>query len=140
MNAFLVKYKTGYPDPPVGIAVDADAETMLFRYSRYRQGRDTLAGMAYFCLTVLEHSAGNRAVAAAKYYVSETVLRTLGRLTGEKGGTDARKSEGRAQDFTPAECRWVEEAVKKLIRRAAELAYGTQSPSGITMIDLPRLK
>jgi hypothetical protein len=55
-------------------------------------------------------------------------------------GQMLERAEGRAQDFTPAECRWVEEAVKKLIRRAAELAYGTQSPSGITMIDLPRLK
>jgi hypothetical protein len=46
-----------------------------------------------------------------------------------------------AQEFTPAECGWVEAVVKKLIRRAAEVAHGpTQNPPQITMADLPDLK
>jgi len=43
-----------YPEPPTGIAMNADVEAMALRYSRYRESKDTLAGIAYF----LPHSSG----------------------------------------------------------------------------------
>jgi hypothetical protein len=141
MSASVVVGRGRYPDPPEGIAVNADVESMLARYSRYREGKDTLAGMSYFCLTVLEESAGNRAASASKFNVAESVLRTIGRLTGEKGGVEARKGRGRRSEFTPAERKWLDEALKLLIRRAAEVAYDpAQTRPQITMADLPDVK
>ena len=141
MSASVVVGRGHYPDPPEGIAVNADVEAMLARYSRYRQGKDTLPGMAYFCLTVLEESAGNRAAIASKFNVAGSVLSSLGRLTGEKGGTEARKGQGRTHEFTPVERKWLDEAVKRLIRRAAEVAHDpAQSRQQITMADLPYVK
>lgn len=49
----LVK-RSSYPEPPHAFAVDANVETMAMRYCWYRQGREPLASMAYFCLTVIE--------------------------------------------------------------------------------------
>ena len=130
-----------YPEPPAGMVVDIDAQTMLWRYSQYRQGRDTLAGMGYFCLTILQHSSGGRAAAVSKYNVAEAVLKKLSRLTSEKGGANARKGEGRAQRFSRhSECDWVDAVVKKLIWRAAEIACSRLNPAQITMADLPNLK
>lgn len=130
-----------YPDPPRGITVNADVEDMLRRYARFRDARDELADMAYFCLTVLEDNAGGRAAAATKFKVAQKVLSTLGRLTDQKGGTGARKGKGRRQDFTAAESKWLDEAVKKLIRRSAEVAHDpAQNPAQITIGNLPSLK
>ena len=113
----------------------------LMRYSRYREGKDTLAGMSYFCLTVLEESAGNRAASVDKFNIAGRVLSTIGRLTGEKGGAEARKDRGRRGEFTPAERKWLDEAIKRLIRRAAEVAYDpAQRRPQITMADLPDVK
>jgi hypothetical protein len=39
ISASVVVGRGRYPDPPEGIAVDADVESMLARYSRYRQVR-----------------------------------------------------------------------------------------------------
>ncbi len=107
--------------------MNADVELMAYRHWLYRQGRDSLAAMAYFCLTVLENSTGRqknrRRHAATQYNVHQTVLEKLGELTSSKGGRDARKGEGAAHAFTPSERMWIELTVKLLIRRAAEFAH-----------------
>ncbi len=131
-----------YPEPPTNLVVNADVEVMYYRYGLYREERDLLGGMANFCLTVLEASAkgGQRTAAAKKYGISRNVLTALGRLASEKGGLEARKAEGVANEFTDAEREWVEAAVKVLIRRAAEVAYDPIAQrSQITMTDLPPL-
>ena len=107
-------------DPPSGVAVNDDVEAMLRRYAQYCEGKEALSGMAYFCLTILEHGAGGRPPAARKHMVAQEVLGTLGWLTAEKGGADARKAKGRAREFSGAERVWLDEAIKSLIRRAAE--------------------
>src|SRR5208337_1429984 len=129
-----------YPQPPQGIAINADVAVMALRYAQYREGKDTLAGMAYFCLTVLEQAAGNRAAISAKYGIASTVIRKLGCLTGKKGGVEARKGGGRSNEFTPDERNWIDEAVKILIRRAAQVAHDhTATDPQITMAALPKL-
>lgn len=129
-----------YPEPPKGIALNADVEAMALRYSRYREGKDTLAGMAYFCLTVPEQAAGGRRAIPAMFGVAASIVTTLGRLTGEKGGSEARKGKGRPHDFTGEERNWIEQAVKRLIWRAAEVSYNPASAqTQITMADLPKL-
>lgn len=133
--------RASYPGPPSGVAVNDDVEAMFRRYGQYREGKETLAGMAYFCLTVLEDSASRRTAAAKKYSVAKTVLNTLGRLTEEKGGADARKSKGIAHEFTGAERVWLDEVVKTLVRRAAEVEYDpSQDRPLIGMAILPSLE
>ena len=84
-----------YPEPPTNLAVGADVEVMYHRYGLYREGRDLLANMANFCLTVLEASVkGSQRTAAEKIYgIDRDVLSTLSRLASEKGGQEARKPE-----------------------------------------------
>ncbi len=128
-----------YPQPPTDLAVNSDVEVMYFRYGLYREGMDTLAAMANFCLTVLEASAkgGQRSAAAKKYAIAPEVLSQLGRLVSEKGGREARKAKGTANEFTTTEKRWIDSAVKLMIRRAAEVAYAPNWPlTSISLADL----
>ena len=84
---------------------------------------------------------GNKRKAAANHYQIEAkVLGRVGDFSSNKGGTSARKSEGRSDGFAPDETRFLEAAVAAFTRRAAEKAA---DPNGklslITMADLPKL-
>lgn len=132
-----------YPGPPERFRVSVDVETMWTRYEGYRAGREPLAGMAYMCLTVFEAMAGGRSAAAQRFGIAGQVLRTLGRLATEVGDlSTVRKISPKHQcrPHTGAEIRWVETAVKALIRRAAEWAADPKGPlPKLTMADLPPL-
>ncbi len=139
LQADLLKY----PDPPSGIARDADVELMFAAYCQYRAGERNFGGAAYYCLTALEGPKRHkrRQHAASRYAVDEAVLSKLGELTDNKGGKQARKAKGAGAAFTVAEKRWLEETMKQLIRRAAEVAYDpSASRPQITMAGLPPLK
>jgi hypothetical protein len=135
-----------YPDPPAGIARDAAVELMFKTFCLYRENRMKLGDAANFCLTVLEEYSGadkdQRRAAAQRYAVAKkSILNTLATLAAEKGGPDhARKPRGVTKPFTAAERAWLEEAIKRLILRAAEVA-GNPSATlrQITMTDLPPL-
>ena len=144
----LTKVLTEYPVPPSGQALepdDPDASFMLSRLDLYRQGREPLANLAYLCLTVLEDSAsgiaggkgGKRKLAANYYQIESKVLESVGELSSVKGGSAARKAEGRTNAFTREETRFLEVAVTAFTRRVAEKAA---APSGnlpmIAMADL----
>ena len=122
-----------YPAPPSSPAIDPDdpnASVMLSRLDLYRQGRDPLGDVANFCLTVLEYSAlqvvggkGNKRKAAANYYqIERKVLDKVGELSSTKGGSAARKAEGRSDPFTQEETRFLEAAIAAFVRRAAAKA------------------
>jgi len=130
-----------YPEPPsVDYARDAAVEFMFERFCRYRKGATTLADAGYFCLTILELKSGGRSGASRRYAVAKPVLVTLGKLTAEKGGIDARKADGVGADFTAGERHWIEETMKRLISRAAEIAGDPcASLPQITMAELPPL-
>jgi hypothetical protein len=122
----MTAYRT-YPEPPTEQAtMDADVETLVYRYWLYRHGRDNLAAMAYFCLTVIEGSNGTQAArrkrAAQRYNVDKKILNKLGDLTNSKGGREARKAKGMGREFTSRERGWIESTVGSLVRRAAWLA------------------
>ena len=138
--------KPSYPPPPSGVplkADDPDVKTMYDRLSGYSEGREPLPSMAYFCLTVLElpfpgSRSARRTAADAHYDIDVAVLNEIGDLSSTRGGKGlARKAEGKVE-LSPKESRFLEEAVKQMIRRAAELA---QEPDGvfppITLADLP---
>ena len=127
-----------YPKPSMNAPFDPDTETLHRRYVGYRSGREPLASMAYFCLTVLEMNAGNRTKAAQKYQIGKRVLNKVGELSETKGGSEARKAKGLARELTAAEHHFLEQAVKKMIRRAAEKAHDpAKHLAKILLSDLP---
>ena len=120
-----------YPQPPSGLALDPNVRTMHGRYMGYRSDHELLAAMAYFCLTVLEDSvlekskrkrrSSPRRRKAARYYrIEGQVLDKIGELSSSKGGAKARKADGIDEEMTSQECRFLEDATKAIIRRAAE--------------------
>lgn len=132
--------RASYPPPPKNFAATPDVLVMYWRYELYRQGKDTLAAMAYFCLTVLEASVqGSRSRAARQYSIHKQLLDKLGKLTASKGGKEARKAEGAGAEFTQAEREWIESVTVKLIRRLGEHAAGRTPLPLLSLADLPAL-
>jgi hypothetical protein len=129
-----------YPKVPSGLEVDADVASMKLRFERHQEGGEPLPSMAYFCLTVLEFGAGGRRKAAKYYNISKDILSDIAKLSSARGGTEARKVGGSEieNELTAAERRWLINAVKCLIHRAAEIAYDpNQEYPRITMTDVP---
>ena len=142
--------KPKYPSPPDSLMLNSNNPTalaMLHRLDRYHQGRETLAAMTYFCLTVLGDSvpATKGTTEARKavrdhYYISADLQRRVAGLSSEKGGAEARKADGIKQDFTEEERAFLVAAVKAFTRRVAEKAANpTTELKMITLADLPHL-
>ncbi len=55
LNVQLKTVKNNFPQPPTSPvnALDPDVQRMLGRYLGYRQRREPLSSMAYFCITVV---------------------------------------------------------------------------------------
>ncbi|MXY66745.1 MAG: hypothetical protein F4206_08790 [Gammaproteobacteria bacterium] len=119
-----------YPAPPSDIALCPEAETMHQRYMGYRQQREPLPSMAYFCLSMLEdppitdsgnsRKRGARKDTAKRFGIDEHVLNRISELSSTKGGANARKRKGTGQPLTSGECNFLDRAVKAIIRRVAE--------------------
>lgn len=123
--------------PRNGIKRTPGVESMFQHYLRYRRGAETLPAMAYFCLTMLEQTAGGRDKAAAHFCISRNVLDRIGRLSAEKGGDVARKAKGRDTPYSPIEERFLRSAVEALIRRVAQVEYGPDpTRKKITLSDI----
>lgn len=136
-----------YPPPPDPFLVNSVVEALYARYSNYEAGRELLASMAYFCLTVIEKSAGNRREAAKSYHIAKPVLDRLGFYCSERGSKgEARKAPKTRKDlpFVPLgrrERQWVLAAVRLLIKRAGEVAAcPDETLDEITLQDLPPLE
>jgi hypothetical protein len=145
-SATLHTTSANYPKPPpLSFQITPDVDTMWFRYRGYREGREPLLSMAYFCLTVMEASVGRgkkaREKAGRRYNIHIDVLQKLGNLTARGDAKTARKvQKGQPlEPLTGAEPHWVDEAVKALIRRMGEYKRG-QPISKLTMRDLPSLR
>lgn len=135
-----------YPRPPsTKMEFSPDVELMFDRYVRYRARREYLTGMANFCLTVLYNSVpgedSRRKEAARKYGIGFKVLREIDRLCANKGGAEARKAGGTDQDLSAQERQFLENAVKAIIQRAAEVAADPNgSRDTILLSDFPDLR
>jgi hypothetical protein len=149
-RATLQVLKTKYPQPPSDFVADTDARTMWEQYERYKQDRDRLLPMAYSCLARLEHRARNhpakgnkRMKTAGMYRVDCGILDTLGRLATTLGDeTEARKLSPQSQLRAPTaqEIKWMEAALRLLIRRTGQYAADPQRDwPQLTMADLPEL-
>ena len=126
---------------------------MFDKWSRYKAGQAALGDTADFCRGGLEQAASEQAAlqpgnrpqdrrqaAADHYRIDRPLLDELGTLADKKGGPHARKYKGYGTPYTESERVWLEAALKKLIRRAAEVAHDTDANRAlITMNDLPPL-
>jgi hypothetical protein len=133
-----------YPSPPNGLLVSADVRTMWNRYLNYVAQKEPLLSMAYFCLTVIENSTGEkknqREHAGKLYNISPDLLGKLGQLVSETGDeTQARKLglKSRRAPLSGAEETWIRDAIRLIIRRKAE--YDSSPGSVLPFLDLGQL-
>lgn len=149
-SARLAMGVSKYPSPPSNMSLNSDIETMHHRYMGFRARHEPLESMAYFCLTMLEdppkqskrqRPSKKRKDAAKKFGIELPILVEIGHLSSTKGGQNARKREGTARSLTASERRFLDRAIKTLIRRAAELECApTGSLPMISLSDLPSLE
>lgn len=130
-----------FPPFPKNFKVSQEVEMMFFRYKLYRQGRETLLNMAYWCLMVMEYSSGGRQEAADHYRIEYRVLRKLLELCWTRGDINvARKLKENASitPLKPSEREWIKAVIKRLILRAGEYAFDpVHKLPLITMADFP---
>jgi len=133
-----------FPAPPEKFTVSSEVEMMFFRYRLYREGRETLRSVAYWCLKVVEYSAGGRHEASEQYGVDFRVLRKLTELCWTKGDVDqTRQVKGNSgiTPLKPTERAWIRAVVERLILRAGEYAYDPVSKLQLlTMADFPAIQ
>lgn len=131
-----------YPDPPEDFALSTEVEVMWTLYDNYLQGRERLLPMTYTCVSWITHPDGIKA-AAERYKVSINVLSLLKKQSSRSGkGVEARKMDNneRRQDLTSKERRWIEAAVRALIKRAGQYAADPKKAwPEITNSNLPPL-
>jgi len=97
--------------------------------------------MAYFVLSLLQTSIGDRSAAAKAYGISSSVLREMGRLTSTRGDeSTARKApfSGAFLKLSPMERRWLEEAVRQILLKVGQHAAGTPEAQ-LDLTSLPPL-
>ncbi len=139
---------TAYPTPPPpAFRLSPDAESILARYQGYRDGREPILSMAYFCLTLLETKGGgitgtsaktDRERAALSYGIELPVLKKMGELTSTRGDAmNARKADA-TKSLTGEEHAWLEAAVKMLVWRLGDIRPASALPV-IKLSDLPKL-
>lgn len=135
----LTVQKEEYPQPPAYATLSPDAETLATRYRGYRDGKEPLLAMAYFCLTVVESRAGNRKDAATQYCLNRKVLDKIGELSTIRGdGNSARKYNEALKVLAPKERTWLDFAVRRMILQVAAVDAG-ERPDKLMMADLPNL-
>jgi hypothetical protein len=124
-SATLKVLRHAYPPAPETFSVTPDLETMWLRYSGYLEGREPLPAMAYFCLTVLEASAGGRKEAAELYSIDPKVFSKIGELSSSRGDSNsARKARANRLPLSAGEKNWLELVLRRLIARVGEVAGG----------------
>jgi hypothetical protein len=134
------KSRPDYPAPPENFLASKEVETLWARYASYVSGGEPLASVANYVRTFLTEGR-SKADAARRYALSGKVIDTLGRLTSEgMGGLLARKYSSDMRPYTEAETRWLEAAVRVIIRRVGECAAGKERLPQITLGELPPLE
>ncbi len=127
-----------YPTPP-SIRVTPEMEDL---WARYAAGRidlhEPFQSAAYYCLTVVERSAGGRQEAASKYNIDLRVLKRLGELCSTKGDPmTARKALSRdSSPLSSDDRKWMSYTIRSVVLQMGLVAAGT-TPSRIALSDLP---
>jgi len=130
-----------YPEPPKTFSPTPEVQHAYRRWLGFRSGKEPLQSMAYFVLTLLESTAAGREAAARSFQIDAAVLNTIGNLSSNKGDESTARKVGpgrQFQDLSPAEKQWLEEAVRRVIRRLGEHASGAPLTL-ISLVDLPNI-
>ena len=121
-----------YPQPPCERRMNIDnpdVQTMLHRYLGYRQGREPLPSMAYFCYEVFAKRFDKDAKhAARRHKISHKLVKQVSNLASNKGGDQARHQSGISFPLTQPEVQFLEKAVAAMIIRAAMVAADPNQP------------
>jgi hypothetical protein len=145
-----------YPPPPDRFVASHDVQAMWTRWRAYREGRESLPSVAYFCLTLVELSMMRRASAAGReiglrqarreaaseYSIDHSVLNLLGDLSSDIGDlvTGRKAHVKHPRSHTVQERDWLIAAVKMLMRRLGQWAHDpTQLGRPVTLADLPHV-
>ena len=124
-----------YPQPPPECKMyieNPDVQTMLHRYIGYRQGREPLPSMVYFCYDVFANRLGKNAKhAAEKHRISYKLVKKVRNLASNKGGDQARHQSGICRPLSQAEVHFLQKAVAAMIVRAAIVAADPNQPMDI---------
>jgi len=139
-------HEEAYPAPPHALASADVAQKLARRYRDYREGKEKLPSLAYYCLTAAEQeglrpvsSEDDKRKAAARHFnLSSNLLDRLGDLAGTEG------ADGQARKYAPetssahseADLKWLDAATRALIRQVAKVEAG-ENPPKITKEDLP---
>jgi len=128
-----------YPELPANFSAVPDVLSLWTRYEGFKNGREPLPAMAYFCFTLINSRYGSIDAASAALAVDRAVLRKLSELSTNRGEVStARKMTSDLRPFVGAEALWLDAAIRALIRRVGEIASG-HSPLQLTMTQLPQL-
>jgi hypothetical protein len=131
----LVISWTRYPDAPV-IRVTNEMIEAWERYTHARIGiREPLQSAAYYCLTVIERSAGGRREAARQYRIDVRVLGRLGKLTTMRGSDMPRKYTPGSREMSSADRRWIDRAIRLCFLQLGSVNAGA-TPDRLTLEDV----
>ncbi len=121
-----------YPQPPHECRMNIDnpdVQTMLHRYIGYRQGREPLPSMAYFCYDVFAKRFGKDAKdTAEKHKISYKLVMMVSNLASNKSGDQARHQSAICHPLAQCEVQFLEKAVAAMIIRAAMVAADPNQP------------
>lgn len=131
--------RKAYPAVPTNFSAVPDVVSLWTRFEGFKNGREPLASMAYFCFTLLKNRYGSIDAASKVLAVDKAVLKKHSELSTNRGDVStARKMTPDLTSFTSAEAQWLDAAIRALIRRVGEIASG-HSPLQLTMKQLPQL-
>jgi hypothetical protein len=116
---------------------------LIQRYQGYRNGRELLTVVGYFCLSAIEQSlGGGRAAIPDQLNVSSDVRKLFGDLVSSVGTFATSRKIDRnhdARELTPAEEYWLATALRLFIDRFGKHVLGEPVEPELTLNDLPEL-
>jgi hypothetical protein len=128
-----------YPGVPTNFSATPDVVSLWTRFEGFKNGREPLASMAYFCFTLIRDRYGSVDAASKALGIDRAVLKKLSELSTNRGDVStARKMTPNLTPLTNAETQWMDAGIRALIRRVGEVASG-YSPLPLTMKQLPQL-
>lgn len=117
-NAEVSKPLSNFPVKNNDFIVSPNIEVIWKRFEIYKEGRESLLSMAYFCLSYLESLCGNRANIVNTFKIERELLDKLGYISSEAGNLlEARKAKNNHfVDLDTQTIEWVENCILNIIK------------------------
>ena len=123
------------------VCATLNVERAYRRWLEFQAGGEPLQSMAYFVLTIIDTVAGSRKRAASALDIEFELLHKFGNLASTRGDIGTARKAPRSGNYRPLtgqEKAWLEQAVRRIIKRLGEHASGKPLLL-LTMKDLPKL-